>query len=223
MTTLLPIVVTFLLSGLFGNHLLQKWQARNWLLQQRFLGHEKEYAALKELMDEIATLLGVRIFQMQRLNWSLATGNVAKTTLRLQEYDDTLKRWNERLTSFYVRLPMLANTGFAMRLEQSIQQALAVTGRKIERAASSQLGNSVVPKQLTAEIEKELATIQGRAISFNKALLDYVDSKRSKVYFGTRIQLSAGTISEFSTWHLIKALFVRDVNSVSIVRTSLDP
>lgn len=62
MGSLLAIIVSFVLTGLIGNRLAQAWQARNWLLQQRFLGQEKEYVELKELADEIASLLGVRIY-----------------------------------------------------------------------------------------------------------------------------------------------------------------
>lgn len=47
MESLLSIVVGFVLTGLIGNRLVQAWQARNWLLQQRFLGQEKEYVGLK--------------------------------------------------------------------------------------------------------------------------------------------------------------------------------
>jgi len=67
MSAIIAVIVGSILTGLIGNWLVQGWQQRNWLLQQRFLGHEKEYFALKDLADEIASLLGARIYQCRRL------------------------------------------------------------------------------------------------------------------------------------------------------------
>lgn len=222
MATLLPIIVSFLLTGVIGNRLLQTWQSRNWLLQQRYLGWEKEYLALKELADEISTLLGVRIFHMQRLNWALASGTDDRVKVCLQEYDETLKRWNERLTSFYIRLPILANYDLAQRLETSVQDRLVKCGRAIEELASRRKAGKAAQDELRGEVERDLNLIQGQAIAFNKSLLDFVQSRRGDVYYGKRLHFSPQDIEHYSTWMLVKALFVREIDSLSIVRPPLD-
>jgi hypothetical protein len=222
MESLLSIVVGFVLTGLIGNRLLQSWQARNWFLQQRFLGQEKEYLALKELADEIASLLGVRIFHMHRLNRALARGADEKINSRVQEYDDAVKRWNERLTSFYVRLPMLARYDLAIRLERSIQAELVKTGATIENLVVNRRPGASIPQKEAIRVENELNAIQGKAIAFNKQLLDVVHSRRTDIYFGKPLTFSPQTLKYFSTWQLFKALFIRDVNSLSIVRAPMD-
>lgn len=222
MATLLPIIVGFLLTGVIGNRLVQGWQSRNWLMQQRYLGQEKEYLALKELADEIVTLLGVRIFHMQRLNRALGSGADARVNLCLQEYDGALKRWNERLTSFYIRLPMLASYELAHHLETSIQTELVKTGSDIENLVSRRSAGTPTQKGQSAKIENDLNRIQGRAIAFNKRLLDVVQSQRGDVYYGKRLEFSPQNMGHFSTWMLVKALFVRDVDSLSVVRPPLD-
>lgn len=222
MEVLIPIVVAFVLTSLIGNRLLQAWQARNWLLQQRFLGHEKEYVALKDLTDEIVTLLGVRVFHMRRLNRVLAGGTIEQIDSRLREYDEVLKRWNERLASFYIRLPMLAHYDLALRLENSIQANLVRIGSTIEELARKRKEGAPISKGLPSQIEKELNDIQGKAIAFGKQLLALVQSRRVDVYYGKRLHLSPENLKYFSTWQLIKALFVRDIDSFSVVRASLD-
>jgi len=222
MEALISIVVGFVLTGVIGNRLLQTWQARNWFLQQRFLGQEKEYVALKELADEIASLLGVRIFHMQRLNRALARGADEKINSRLQEYDEVLRRWNERLTSFYVRLPMLAHYDFAIRLEKSIQAELVKTGATIENLIVNRKAGAPIPENQASRVENELIAIQGKAIAFNKQLLSVVHSRRTDVYFGKPLKFSPQTLNYFSTWQLVKALFIRDINSFSIVRAPMD-
>jgi len=222
MDTLLQMLIGFLLTGLIGNRVLQAWQARNWFLQQRFLGQEKEYIALKELSDEIATLLGVRIFYMQRLIRTLVNGDDAKITARIKEYDEALKRWNERLTSFYVRLPILTQYELARRLEENIQAKLVSAGATIEQLAANRAPGVGIQKADANRVEREILAIQGQAISFNKKLLYLVRSRRTDVYFGTPIKFSPHTVNHFSTWQLVKALFIRDINSFSIVRTPTD-
>lgn len=222
METLLQMLIGFLLTGLIGNRLLQAWQARNWFLQQRFLGQEKEYIALKELSDEIATLLGARIFYMQRLIRALVTGDEAKIASRTKEYDEVLKRWNERLTSFYVRLPILAQYELAKRLEETIQSKLVSAGAIIEDLAVNRAPGVRIRRADANRVERELLAIQGQAISFNKELLRVVRSRRTDIYFGKPIKFSPQTVNRFSTWQLVKALFIRDIDSLSIVRAPTD-
>ena len=219
---LVPFVVSFLLSAVIGNRLLQAWQTRNWLMQQRFLGLEKEYLGLKELADEIVTLLGVRIFCMQRLERVLASGTDTKIDSCLHEYNEALKRWNERLTSFYIRLPILAGNGLAIRLENSIQTELKKTGEAIEELLAKHKASASIPRRQFTQLERDLNAIQGKAINFNKRLLEVVRSRRSDVYYGRRLVFSPQNLKHFSTWQLVEALFVRDIDSLSVVRPPLD-
>lgn len=222
MESFLSIVVGFVLTGLIGNRLVQAWQARNWLLQQRFLGQEKEYVGLKELADEIVSLLSVRIYHMRRLNRAIATGVDEDVVSNLKEYDDILKRWNERLPSFYIRLTMLADYDLALCLEDSIQADLVRVGADIEYLAAKHKISAPINKNQSSRIVSDLNKIQGSSISFNKHLLNVLHSRRVDVYFGKRIPFSPENLQHFSSWQLIKALFIRDVNSLSVVRAPSD-
>jgi hypothetical protein len=222
MEAYLKIVLGFLLTGIVGNWLLQKWQARTWLLQQRFLGKEKEYVALKELVDEMASLLGVRIFRMRRLNRVLAAGAAGEVEERSKQYDEALQRWNERLASFYIRLPMLAEYRFAWHLENTIQNALVKVGGEIDELTRKRKSGGTIAKGEPTRIEEQLNKVQGRAIRFTERLLSEVRERRVDVYYGKRLPFVAENLRHFSTWQLIKALFVRDINSLAIIRASLD-
>jgi hypothetical protein len=222
MSAIITVILGFVLTGLIGNGLVQAWQQRNWLLQQRFLGHEKEYFALKDLADEIASLLGARVYHMQRLLHNLRRGSDEQLLSRVADYDDIVRRWNERLTSFYVRLPLLASYELAARLEASIQEKLARTGGNIDELVYQRRLGNAPDKNSVANLLRTLNTIQGRAINFNKDLLRIVEIRRMEVYYGEKVGFSLDNLGKFSTWQLVKALFIRDVNAFSIVRPTLD-
>jgi len=220
--TLVPIVIGFALTGLVGNRLLQSWQLRSWLAQQRYMGHEKEYVALKELTDEISSLLGIRIFHMQRILGMI--GNAADDDFRSyhEAYRESVRRWNEKLSSFYVRLTLLADINFAYRLERSIQKSLWAASSTIDASIRDKYAKRPISPDVVRSVQRDMDRIQGKAIEFNESLLSEVQQRRSDIFYGKRILFSAGNLHHFSTWGLIKALFIREVDRHSIARTPLD-
>jgi hypothetical protein len=220
--TVIPIVLGFLLTGLVANRLLQSWQLRRWLQEQRYLGQEKEYQALRELAEELSALISVRIFHMRLLNRAAARGLKDLLDKRLVEYDSSLRKWNERLSTFYIRLPLLGTETLSYRLERSLQKRLVATGAIVEDMARTCAMGNQVAKGLAIKVENDLNDIHGRAIIFNQELLQLVKSRRTDVYFGTRIKFKRSNLARFSTWYLIKAIFVRDIDSLSVTRASLN-
>lgn len=210
------------MTGVIGNWLIQHWQSRNWLAQQRFNGNEKEYTALKELTDEIAILLGERIYHMQRLTLSFNNVEPEKFSVRLAEYDDVVKRWNVRLTSFYFRLPLLTTTQFSFRLERDVQQKLVSIGNSINRLIDEKQKGMTINHHVINKVTQDLNGVQGTAINFNNDIFTIVLERKKELYEGKSIRFSIENINNFSSWFLFKAIFARDVDSLTIVRSTLD-
>jgi hypothetical protein len=217
----IPILLSFVLTAVIGNWLVHKWQERNWLNQQRFLGKEKEYAALKDLSEEIGRLLGSRIYHMQRLAFALRASTPEALSVRLAEYDEVVKQWNERLASFYVRLPTMVDGTFGNELEQNFQRHFVELTSEIERLRKQKLTGSVKATDLK-HLSDALNRLQGRSINFNKKLIHVVNRRRNETYIGTRLSFNSSTLHGFSNWELIKALFISDVESHSILRPPFD-
>jgi hypothetical protein len=66
-TAVVTVLLTFLFTGFGANRLIQAWQLRNWISQQRLADAEKEHQALQDVFDEVATLAGRRQHKMMRL------------------------------------------------------------------------------------------------------------------------------------------------------------
>lgn len=222
MDKLATIFLTFLLTGLVGNWLVHKWQARNWLTQQKFLGREKEYAALKELIDEVTRLLAARIYLAQRLTFAIRAASGEAPGSPVSDHDAIVKEWNERLPSFYARLPLLVRDGIGMELETSFHVPLVAITLRIESVKKRKAQNQLVPDSEFAEISHALNRLKGKAVKFNKSLIRFADTLQGEIYVGKRLAFNRANLNQLSTSELIKALFISDVKAHSIVRTPLD-
>jgi hypothetical protein len=223
MSDIAKALFAFVLTGVIGNSLLQRWQYRAWLQQQQFLGHEREYIALRDLSADLSKVMGARHYQMQRVISAARSLSADEMETRVSEYAVTLKQWNEELNSYYVRLTLYVDYSRAISLEGEIHQPFVSTGSKIERVVRLKRNAQPVPKGEYAIIERQLKNLNTAIFRYNRDLLREVENIRRRVYYGENIPYSTQFLKVFSTVELIKALFIRDVDGHTIVRSSPNP
>lgn len=220
MSAIITVIVTFIFTGVIGNRLIHAWQFRNWIKQQRFLGAEKEFFALKELSEEIVELSSRRLNKMQRLLSGLRLKNEV-FEIRFSEYDEILSNWNERLPSFYVRLTMLSTYDFTLDLE-GIHQYFVNAGRKLEALVRVRRREGQVEAKSIEELAALLNGIQASMFEFNRELLRSVQRAQEIAYVGVETRFGPETVNLFSNWQLFKAVFVPIEKVPSIYRTAMD-
>lgn len=220
MLQILTVVLGFILTGLVGNQLIQRWQHRNWLHQQHFIGAEKEYSALRELVTEISGLINKRLYKMRRLLWSISNPDPTKMDKSLQEYDVTITTWNESLNSFYVRLNFYLSYYDTTTLEKQIHERFQRAGGKLEQFVRQKRAGSPPSDAEVAALERSLTSLQVASVNFIRDLTREAEHKKNIVYFGRDVPFSRKNITHFSTWELIKGLFVRNIDSFSVRRPS---
>src|SRR3954465_4156360 len=108
MTAIVTVILSFLLTGLVGNSLLQRWQHRNWLSQQRFSLEDKEYQALSGLFQDLVKYSSQRHYRMRRLLRALSSSDEEGIKAKTADYDEALTEWNDIFNSLCVRLTLLA-------------------------------------------------------------------------------------------------------------------
>ncbi len=223
MQSIITVIMSFVLTGLISAHLAQSWQQRNWLRQQQFLGNEKNYIALRDLIADITKLLGIRHYRMRRL--LAAAYNMSDTDVkeRLSDYNKILIEWNDNLPSFLVKLTVYSNFSYTYLLENDLQNTFQSLGARIEAAVRRRRSGKPQDPGERARIDSALNTLQGRIYNFNRDLLKRLDQTRREIYFGQSIPYELQWLEEFSTTELIKAFFLRDVDRHSIVRPLADP
>ena len=221
-TAVVTVLQTFMLTGLIGNWLVQRWQHRNWLNQQRFLGAEKEYNALKELFEEISSLLGKRLSRMNRLLRVVNSSDKELLQSRLKDYDEAVAEWNGKLNAFFVRITMYDRFYRTERLENEVHASLVRSGSRLERLVSRSLSHEAVSAKEITELSDRLNTLQGQIFSFNRDFLRAVQAKQQRTYYGVWIEFTRQNLEEFPTWKLFKLLFVPRIELLGIVRPPTD-
>ena len=222
MYSVLAVIVGFFLTAIVGNQLIHHWQMHTWLLQQKMLGEERDYSALAELADEISALLARRLFEMMQLADAIQRRKADEIKHARQNYRAAVAAWNERLPVFYANLIIGNNPNLAYVLERRVQLRFVAAHRLFASAINQFEESGEAGNNRTREINAALATLRGIATRFNEQLLSHVRSRRADTRIGQRLIFSQNTLHYFSTWQLIKALFVRNIDSLSIIRPPLD-
>ncbi len=199
------IIATFLLSGVAANSLVQKWQYRNWVNQQRMLKAGIELEELKKLVEKITALADARNYRARKICRSI--NNISdEGLLKLRDdYDGAVTAWNDSWNLFCVKLTMYADFGrFVVPLE-NLQTKFVKAGGLLLYA----LKNSNNPDVSFAkrDLEDVLNSLSGETFGFSRDLLRLVISKEKLAYEERKYVFSRDTLESTSLWKLIKFLF----------------
>jgi hypothetical protein len=219
---IVSILLTFVLTGVIGNMLVQHWQYRNWINQQKFLGEEKQYYALTALWEELTNLASKRLWRMRRLHAALTNGDDEKIKERLNDYDLALSEWNEKFHSMSVRLTLYSSWDLERELEDQLQRSFLDAGLRLERLTKTRLATGTADKKLVRELLSEFFDLSRTLFRFNRSTLAAVQRQKSRTYYGVEVVLTRWTLDKFGTWELLKALFQPGIKPFRVVRPAAD-
>lgn len=214
MADLLTVIVSFALTGVVGNRLLQGWQNRNWLKQQEILNGEREYQELQGLFDEITRLAGARQHRMFRLANALHGASCEELDRYVTAYAEELIRWNERIATLYARLESQLGGGYDSKLEY-IHDSFRKIGQSLEVFVRRRKSGMPVILADTAGVIADLNKLQGKIIEYHKLVLGEIRSRRKSMYRDDPLSLS--NLDAIPTWDLFKALFERRVKPTNVI------
>jgi hypothetical protein len=221
MVGLITTLLSFLLTGLIGNWLVQRWQQRNWRTQYTLQASEKNLETLRSVAEEILKLADSRIFRTKRLVWQLNRPGDSFEMAKI-DYARSVTDWNDRFNAFCVTLTIFGEHAFTQRLQQTIQpKFVEVSGELDKRLRETEkfarASSSVV------WFETTLNEITGMIWKFSRDLANFLLKRRNEAYNGVLIPFCRANLELFSRRYLVKALFkpLQDLQPIS--STSLDP
>ena len=156
---------------------------------------------------------------MRAVLYSLKIGDRQLHENRITEYRDALKTWNQKYGYFSAKLPLLMDQSQTRYFDEEIHEKLVAASSLLDKAIAANAGN---PSTRPA-IEHALSQINGACIRLTNEILQQAKRKHGSMYKEMRLSYTIGNIDKYSTWQLIKALFIKEVNSFSVVRSPLEP
>lgn len=220
-TVVISVILTFVFTGLIANWLVQRWQYRNWLNQQRFLGSEKKYEALKEHADNISRLASRRLSAMFRVVFTLDQSE-ERLEERRKIYSDTIDDWQQNVNSLYTKTTMYFSWNMTKRLEDEINANFVSIGTRIDKSIRIAQRREEISPPSKQKILNDLYSLQGTLGNFNRDMLRHVIHQQKSTYHGVEIGYNEADLQYFSTWQLFKALFLTRVDQFRIVLTAFE-
>lgn len=208
MPDFLTITFSFVLTGLVGNAVVQRWQYRNWIAQQKVTLAQQRNSELLKLYEEIERLASARRFRCFRSVSALRKGETESIVSSINDYDKSVVEWNERYTSFMARLRIYRSFETALRLETNIHLPLVACGEQISQARIAFHNGDKIEHYLTS-IEKDLQYINSAILAFSRDYLGAVDRERFTIIDSDESEFTRDTLDSFSTAFLFRALFTK--------------
>lgn len=154
---------------------------------------------------------------MKRLALQLSSTSREHDNSSVEDYKEATKAWNQNLGSIYVRLSQLGKTQYRYKLESELHNPMRRASVEIDKAL-----HDTIHRQKLVPVIYQLNSITRSALNYNERLLREVHNFRRHIYFPEKIYFSRDTMFHFSTWQLVKAIFVADVNRISVIRSPLN-
>lgn len=219
MISIITTIIAFILSGVIGNKLVQKWQHRNWLSQQLHLGQQEELREIKSLLDEMSNTANSRLYSMKRV-----AGHINSPLTNLEsifsEYAEQVKVWNIALPRFYNKISLLFSFDKTQNLEHNVQPLFVSAGQKLELALKLRRRSDIVPMPLIRSLNNEISSLNAYLRDFLLEINNLVLDRKKIVAEGRKIYYRDGILDKYSTFDLLKALFARDIDRIYIISSS---
>src|SRR6266536_2574228 len=166
MLALFTVIISFVLTSLVGNRLVQGWQRRNWLAQHTLESAEKNLDELGKIINEILVLGDARYFRTLRVTWYLNSSDTESFCRVKQEYDQAVVNWNDHLNSLKVRLRMYVDYHYTDILE-AIQARFCEISTRVDSAIRSR-SKQTIPQSSLVELEAKLSAISGQLFNLSR-------------------------------------------------------
>src|SRR5207247_1871485 len=134
------------------------------------------------------------------LLWVIPDSSDELIATRLKDYDEAQSAWNDKLSSFLVRLRMYAPYSMAVRLDEVIQPGFVRLGKRLEGLTTDRLSKRPIQANTVSELDLHFNELHGEIIMFMRDMLNLVKAQRRKTYTGTRVFLNERNLELFPTW-----------------------
>jgi len=110
------LILGFVLTGLVGSCLNQRFQEETWKRQTSYEVMKKQLDQTYKVIEEITLHVNERFYSMQKVFWSLEDSEQENAQLNWIEYNKIKDDWNIKLGNYRSKIKILLNSQLAYDL-----------------------------------------------------------------------------------------------------------
>jgi hypothetical protein len=171
---LVPLVVGFMLTTVFGGALGWFFQNRTWQNQNEARLREDELRRADDVCRSLSSLLDKRLYRMLRLFHALRadTGSTRSEAVeeRLRDYDVVLFEWNDALNLHLALVGTYFGDSARLWLDEGIYVGFRELGLRLE-ARYRALGGDASTQDDDTEIESSFAALNDEVYRFGLLMM----------------------------------------------------
>lgn len=218
---MLKIIIGFVLTGVLGVFISSRYQRKNSLIQIKILKVEKDVLKLKEVVNTLEVLSSVRNYKGRCLADLVCNSRIVDMNSDIimqarNDYKDSVAEWNKNINKLYIELYSLGMYEYAIRLEREVHDNFRIAHSLLR----SRINDAKNVEALV--IGSAFSTVFKHTRSLSYDIVKKADEKWDAVMNGNFIPLRQYNLEDASSWLLIKALFNKRPDSLSIRRSVSD-
>lgn len=208
-------IFSVLITALLGSYVAHQWQQRSARESRFFDASRSTYDAMKGASNELAELIGRRMYASHRLA-RLPAGNEFFSEAK-EDFRQSVLAWNRNLLKVELNIRTLFR-GSSVTSFETLQGDLAAVTARIHRRLDSVQSTSQPDYALVRDIE----TLRHSFFQYLQAMMNETDAVYRQMHFGVRVAYTRENIGLFSTKGLIVALFKGPHEEAAIVCSPTD-
>jgi hypothetical protein len=138
----------------------------------------------------------------------------------VKEYKGTISEWNTSIHSWFAKMTFLIDWNTTLSLESDVHGRFVAVGGKLEALIRDYRRDGQVSGRAIASVDAALNALAGQIDRFLKRILKHIKNRREIVKNGKRLFYRLEDLPEYTTFDLVKTLFVSDVDRINIIRPS---
>jgi len=113
-SNLIILLIGFILSGLVGTYINDKYQRATFQREKKFLILSKSIEDSSKFIEQISGRINKRFFGIQRVLWAIEKGHLSKGKDIWQQYYSSVIEWNQNVNADYGKLFRLFGIDIAL-------------------------------------------------------------------------------------------------------------
>ncbi|WP_152424640.1 hypothetical protein [Aeromonas diversa] len=211
-------ILSFILTGVIGLYVSNKFQEKSFLHQIKTSRSEREIDRLVEIAKLLEKMSGERIYYSRLLLDTLASSPIKDNGELINQARDEYKKskdaWNENLNPLFIELYSINMYDCARDIEKNIHNNFRGAHTAIYNLVLNGHSSNLI---LSGKMHLDIAFTETRRIS--SEIIKHSNIRWDRIMDGDTEALNALNLNKASSWTLFRALFHKNPSTLRVRRS----